>query len=106
MRTFSIKSLLIITLVCALLLVFLFTPFRFEYPVTDHGCLDEGKESLVLLLSVGDGIFEQVEVPEYELSDSGTHVVRQMTLAELVLFEWREPLYELNPDRPTRCFIH
>ena len=105
MKTFSIRSLLLLTLIFALVGVCLFTPFRFEYPLRVNKILMNGDESLVLLVSVGDGIVEEVEIPEYQLTDLKTHVIKKMTLVELVLFEWQDPIYELNPDRPTMCGV-
>ena len=45
-----------------------------------------------------------VELAEYQLTDSKTHVILKMTLLEYVLLERKDPFFELNPDQPTRCY--
>ena len=51
-----------------------------------------------------EGIVLGVELAEYQLTDSKTHVILKMTLLEYVLLERKDPFFELNPDQPTRCY--
>ena len=101
MRTFSLKTLLVSVAVVAVVLVLLGSKFRFQYPVVDSGYLMDGEETLVVNVHAGENIIRQIEVPEYQLNDSKTHVVKKMTPLEFVMFEWKRPVFELNPVRPT-----
>ena len=41
MKTFSIRAMLVFTLILALVVVFFFAPFNFEYPVVNKGPLTQ-----------------------------------------------------------------
>lgn len=120
MKTFSIRAMLVFTLILALAVVFFFAPFTFEYPVINSGGFLGEKDSLIMCidceidadiaarldLDVSDFDFyftEEVEIDEYQLTDSKTHVILKMTLLEYILLERKNPSFELNPERPT-CY--
>ena len=87
----------------ALVFASFFTPFKFEYDVVsdDHSLAGD---DLALWVSVGDGIIEEIEVDGFVLSQSRTRASKRMTLFEFVLFQCQDPVFELNPDRPTLCY--
>ncbi len=115
MKTFSIRAMLVFTLILALAVVFFFAPFTFEYPVINSGGFLGEKDSLIMRidceidadiaarldLDVSDFDFyftEEVEIDEYQLTDSKTHVILKMTLLEYILLERKNPSFELNPE--------
>ena len=114
MKTFSIRSMLVVTLILALGVVFFLAPFTFEYPVVNRRpqaekdflimCIDcEIDADIAARLDFDFYFTEEVEIDEYQLTDSKTHVILKMTLLEYILLERKNPSFELNPERPT-CY--
>ena len=117
MKTFSIRSMLVVTLILALGVVFFLAPFTFEYPVVNRRpqaekdflrmCIDceiDAGAEVRLDSESGGRLVQEVELDEYQLTDSKTHVILKMTLLEYVLLERKNPFFELNSDQPTCCY--
>ena len=117
MKTFSIRSMLVVTLILVLGVVFFLASFTFEYPVVNRRPQAE-KDFLIMCIDCeidagaearldsepGDQLVQEVELDEYQLTDSKTHVILKMTLLEYVLLERKNPFFELNSDQPTCCY--
>jgi len=51
-----------------------------------------------------DRLIQEIEIDEFQLTDSKTRVILKMTLLEYILLEGKNPFFELNPDQPTCCY--